>query len=79
MSRVDRLSDEIRDEVRRLRDGGAPNSTTRSLTPNSGSVQTTVNKDAVAAAGHDPDDPGHADEHWFPEWDVIVIDLRRDE
>jgi hypothetical protein len=76
MSRVDALKDDIRDEVRRLRDGGLPESTTRALTPNSGSVQTTLDKEAVRSAGHDPTDPDTVEQHWFEDWDVVVIDLR---
>jgi len=78
MSRVDTLRDDIQDEVRRLRDGGQPESTRRSLNANAGSVRTTLNKEAVRSAGRDPDDPGAADEYWFEEWDVVVIDLRGD-
>lgn len=76
MSRVDALKDDIQDEVRRLRDGGQPESTQRSLNANAGSIRTTVNKEAVRSAGHDPDDPGAAEEHWFEDWDILVIDLR---
>lgn len=78
MSRVDALRDDIQDEVRRLRDGGQPESTRRSLHANAGSIRTTLNKEAVRSAGHDPDDPGATEEHWFKEWDVVVIDLLAD-
>jgi len=76
MSRVEELSDDIRSEMKRIRDGGEPDSTVRSLTPNSGSVQTTVDKEAVRAAGHDPAAPGAVQQHWFRDMDIIVIDLR---
>lgn len=46
------------------------------LHANSGQVITSVFKDAVREAGHDPDDPGTATHLWFRDLDMVVIDLR---
>jgi hypothetical protein len=43
---------------------------------NGGGVKTSVIKDAVREAGHDPENPGAATHVWFRELDMVVIDLR---
>jgi len=40
-----------------------------------GSIRTSIYKDACRAAGIDFDDPGEVDQWWFPEQNVIVLDL----
>jgi hypothetical protein len=49
------------------------------LFPNSGGVMTSVMKDAVRSAGHDPDDPGAARHYWYRDLDIVVIDLKGDD
>jgi len=49
-----------------------------SLVSTGGGVRTSVIKDAVDAAGHDPDDPGDSTHYWYRDIDMIVIDLRAD-
>lgn len=46
---------------------------------NNGQVITSMLKDAVREAGHDPQDPGCAVHLWFEDLDMVVIDLRAEE
>lgn len=66
---------ELQQEFRHLGDGG-PRRSTRSLVPQgSGSLWVSIMKEAWEEAGHSHNDPGDVAQWYYPEKDMIVIDL----
>lgn len=66
-----------RELARQVRaDGDSPQRREMELFGNSGGVLTSVMKDAVREAGHDPEDPGAARHYWYRDLDIVVIDLK---
>ena len=64
----------VRDAIQEMRES-QPRSKTMSLNRVRRSLTITLMKDAWRETEHSLEDPGHAEEWWFPEKDVLVIDL----
>jgi len=62
----------------RARADGVPRQERYSLQSQRREVRTPVCLDAIRAAGRDPDEPGAADQYWFEDLDIVVIDLQSD-
>jgi hypothetical protein len=41
-------------------------------------VRSAIQIDAIRDAGRDPEDPGSADQWWFRDLDLVIIDLSTD-
>jgi len=61
--------------IDQIRADGYPRQEEFSLLPMSGTVRSAIIRDAVRAAGHDPDNPGRARQYWFESENMVVIDL----
>jgi len=70
-----RTAKQLADQVRA---DGQPRKEEYALYDNNGGVRTPVLKDAVRAAGRDPRSPGRAEQYWFEDQDMLVIDLQHD-
>jgi hypothetical protein len=67
-----------RDLADQARADGVPRKERYSLQSQRREVRSPVCLDAIRAAGRDPDEPGAADQYWFEDLDIIVIDLQDD-
>ncbi len=63
------------DLIASLREHGYPVRTQTSLVRNSSAVKVCLNIEAIRESDHDVEDPGSVDQFWFPEEDIIVLDL----
>jgi hypothetical protein len=66
---------DIESELRHMGDGG-PRKSSRSLVPQGeGALVVSIMKEAWQEAGHEVDDPGDVDQWYYPDKDVVLIDL----
>jgi len=66
---------DIEQELRQMGDGG-PRRSTRSLVPQGdGALVVSIMKEAWEEAGHSPENPGEVDEWYYPDKNVVLIDL----